>query len=192
MEIKKLISISESLFNAFANAEYYSPQADSQLWAIIEGIRRVDPNLSIWQPGIAYKDEKCVTGCKIKKDETYFLYQVDYSRRNKIKFCAQCTAMILYFLKVEYLHYHKYTHWDTSSNRPINKLTFNSTDAIKTYSMEKIRVDYPRAHEKWTPEEEKRMILLFKSGSDIKSISVNLERHPSSIRSRLKKLGLLK
>jgi hypothetical protein len=55
--------------------------------------------------------------------------------------------------------------------------------------MEKIRMSHPRAYEPWMPEEETKLICLFKAGANIKEISTQLQRQPNAIRSRLQKLN---
>ena len=55
-----------------------------------------------------------------------------------------------------------------------------------------IRKSYPRAYEKWAPEEEARLTELFEAGTQTNHIAAELQRQPSAIRSRLGKLGLVK
>lgn len=62
----------------------------------------------------------------------------------------------------------------------------------KTYSVEKIRQEYPKAYTKWTREEEVTLREGFLRGVSVKELSAILGRQPGAIRSRLQKLGLLK
>lgn len=55
--------------------------------------------------------------------------------------------------------------------------------------MEKIVKAHPHAYQKWTNEEEKLLLKLFKKKFTIQKISGLLERQPGGIRARLIKLG---
>ncbi len=61
----------------------------------------------------------------------------------------------------------------------------------KTYTVEEIRRDYPRAYEKWAPEEDKILTERYKRGITISQLAKMHKRKPGAIRSRLKKLDLL-
>jgi DNA-directed RNA polymerase specialized sigma24 family protein len=61
----------------------------------------------------------------------------------------------------------------------------------KSYSVEEIRHDFPRAYEKWSAEEDKRLRALFGDGKDVKEIAMTLHRQAGAIRSRLAKLNLI-
>lgn len=54
--------------------------------------------------------------------------------------------------------------------------------------MAEIKRRYPRAYERWTPEEDRRLLMLAESTSNSK-IAVELQRQPSAIASRLAKLA---
>ncbi len=51
-----------------------------------------------------------------------------------------------------------------------------------------IRRQHPRAYEPWAPEEEARLLALQQRGESIKTIARELQRQPSAIRSRLRRL----
>jgi hypothetical protein len=70
-------------------------------------------------------------------------------------------------------------------------LEYITSKQIKTYSVDKIRKDYPRAYEKWTPNEDKALAEQFKSGITISQLAKMHQRKIGAIRSRLRKLGLL-
>ena len=57
--------------------------------------------------------------------------------------------------------------------------------------MEIAREKHPRAYEKWSPEEDRQMLNLFKKGFKPGEIAKQLGRQSSAIRSRLKKIGIL-
>jgi DNA-directed RNA polymerase specialized sigma24 family protein len=61
----------------------------------------------------------------------------------------------------------------------------------KSYSVEEIRHDHPRAYEKWSAEEDGRLTALFREGKDVKEIAATLHRQEGAIRSRLTKLNLV-
>ncbi len=61
----------------------------------------------------------------------------------------------------------------------------------KSYSVEEIRHEHPRAYEKWSAEEDARLTELFRSGKNVQEIAAILHRQPGAIRSRLVKLNLV-
>lgn len=60
------------------------------------------------------------------------------------------------------------------------------------YSLETVRQRYPRAYEKWTDDEDARLKVEYDKSLDIQLLSKMLQRQPGAIRSRLRKLGILK
>lgn len=54
--------------------------------------------------------------------------------------------------------------------------------------LEKMRKEYPNAYRPWKPEDDARLGSLFLEGKSVKELTNVFERHPGSIRSRLKKL----
>lgn len=60
----------------------------------------------------------------------------------------------------------------------------------KTYSVNEVRKIYPKAYQKWTPEEETQLKQCFNSKKSISEMSKILGRKEKGIRSRLQKLGL--
>jgi len=59
----------------------------------------------------------------------------------------------------------------------------------KTYSVQKIRTQYRSAYEKWSPEEEERLLADFRADIALKVIAESLGRKYGAVYSRLKKLG---
>jgi hypothetical protein len=55
---------------------------------------------------------------------------------------------------------------------------------------ERIKVDYPRAYEKWYPEEDWWLVEQFNLGREISELAALLKRRPNAIRVRLEKLGV--
>lgn len=55
----------------------------------------------------------------------------------------------------------------------------------------KIKKQYPKAYEKWTFGEEIKLKRLFALKKNVTEIAEKLERQPSAIESRLKKMGLI-
>ena len=66
-----------------------------------------------------------------------------------------------------------------------------SDKKIKSCSMEEIRRIYPREYEKWTIEEDQQLIDEYKQGKFIPQLAIKHQRKTETIRSRLKKLGLV-
>ena len=57
--------------------------------------------------------------------------------------------------------------------------------------LQQVREAHPRAYERWSSIEEQKLISFYKSGLSIAHIASTLERQPSAIRSRLKRIGLI-
>jgi PAS domain-containing protein len=64
-------------------------------------------------------------------------------------------------------------------------------DEGKSYSVEEIRHDHPRAYEKWSAEEDGEPSKLCRSGKSVREIATTLNRQDGAIRSRLAKLNLV-
>lgn len=62
----------------------------------------------------------------------------------------------------------------------------------RSYSLETVRQRYPKAYEKWTEDEDARLKVEYVKGLGIRLLSEMFQRQPSAIRSRLRKLGLVK
>jgi len=62
---------------------------------------------------------------------------------------------------------------------------------LKSYSVVDIQKKYPTAYEKWTKEEEQKLISEYNNGKTIKELSELLGRQLGGIRSRLKKLKII-
>jgi hypothetical protein len=58
-------------------------------------------------------------------------------------------------------------------------------------SLQEIQKKHPRAFARWTPDEENRLVDMFKRGERIRDIAEAMERLPGGIRARLEKLGLI-
>lgn len=56
--------------------------------------------------------------------------------------------------------------------------------------LSKIVQRYPRAYDKWSPDEEQRVAELYKEGKTLREIAAVVERQPNAIRSRLEKMGM--
>jgi len=56
------------------------------------------------------------------------------------------------------------------------------------FSVTEIRKQHPRAYEKWSEDEERRLLALYKSGESIGEIAEAFRRQPGAIRSRLNRL----
>lgn len=64
----------------------------------------------------------------------------------------------------------------------------NTEDAGRTLSLSKLRERYPRAYEKWSPEEEEDLLDLYKKGLRPREIGEQIGRQPSAVRTHLEKL----
>ena len=59
---------------------------------------------------------------------------------------------------------------------------------LKAYSVVDIQKKHSTAYQKWTKEEEQRLLSEYNNGKNVKELSELLGRQPGGIRSRLKKL----
>lgn len=117
---KKLIDFKECLFEAFIDNEMYNPQSKQRIWAIYEGLCRIDSAHTQWSViDSARKSHDCIRGHLIKVGDTYFHYQVFGAWGSDWKLCAGCMAMILYFQEVDKLKPYMFTHWGIENNQPI-------------------------------------------------------------------------
>jgi len=66
-----------------------------------------------------------------------------------------------------------------------------TTADSKSYDVDEIRHDHPRAYEKWSAEEDKQLSGFFRSGKTVKEIAKALDRQEGAIRSRLAKMNLI-
>lgn len=64
----------------------------------------------------------------------------------------------------------------------------NSPTPTPLSHMEQSKQKHPRAYQPWTDAEEAQMLDLMKMGKSVKEIAVILERQPSAIQSRLRKI----
>ncbi len=62
----------------------------------------------------------------------------------------------------------------------------------KAYSADEIRRFYPKAYLPWTEDEDRRLAEAYQQGKKIGDLVDMFQRQPSAIRSRLRKLGLVK
>ncbi|HZL78620.1 MAG TPA: hypothetical protein VFC17_07180 [Candidatus Limnocylindrales bacterium] len=65
------------------------------------------------------------------------------------------------------------------------------TNEGKSYDVEEIRRDHPRAYEKWSDEEDGQLSALCRSGKNLREIATTLHRQEGAIRSRMVKLNLV-
>jgi hypothetical protein len=105
----KKISLEDAHFSLFANPDFVEPQTDRYLWAVHEGMRRLNPFGYVWQDVTAYKKHECIRGHRIKTGDVYFAEgRVGYG--NTVKLCAGCMAMFLYYRDLENLPAQLFTH----------------------------------------------------------------------------------
>jgi hypothetical protein len=52
-----------------------------------------------------------------------------------------------------------------------------------------MKQQHPRAYEKWTQEEDAKLLSLYTRGKSLSQIAIHFERQPSAIRARLTKLS---
>ena len=90
--------------------------------------------------------------------------------------------------KIEEKNKEDKTQYKLKSENPEHKV-----DAPKiTLTLEKIREEYPKAYEKWTELDDKLLELSFQMDQNINELARFLQRKPGAVRSRLKKIGMIK
>jgi hypothetical protein len=70
------------------------------------------------------------------------------------------------------------------------KINIKTISDSKTYSLEEIRVKYPKAYTIWTQEDDEYLTQAFLQNNSTTSIAEELQRQPSAINARLAKLNL--
>jgi hypothetical protein len=118
--VLKPITLSQCLLDAFANSAYYPPQDRRQMWAIREGLGRIDPWENKWRAVSARKQHQCERGCSIENGHAYFQQAFGGGWGSELKLCAGCMAMILYYLEVDKLPRRRFTHWDPQAKEPVS------------------------------------------------------------------------
>jgi DNA-directed RNA polymerase specialized sigma24 family protein len=66
-----------------------------------------------------------------------------------------------------------------------------SEQTQNSYSFEEKRKQHPHAYERWSKDEEEQLRSQYTEGTSIDEIATKLQRKPSAVKSRLKKLNLL-
>lgn len=61
----------------------------------------------------------------------------------------------------------------------------------KAYKVDDVRQTYPKAYERWAPDEDEQLKVKYQEGISVSELATYFQRQPSAIRSRLAKLGLL-
>lgn len=116
---RQYISLQECLFSVFVNSAYNDAQEYRRLWAIHEGLRRIEHAYGEWRNVKARKQHKCMRGCPINEGDIYFHHAIGVGWGDVWKFCAGCMAMILYFKEVDQLPPVHSTHWDVAQEKPV-------------------------------------------------------------------------
>lgn len=80
----------------------------------------------------------------------------------------------------------------TMARRESHAAPVHETPMTKhAYRVEELRNQYPKAYEKWTSAEDEHLKREHQAGASIAALAALLQRQPSAIQSRLRKLGLL-
>ena len=61
----------------------------------------------------------------------------------------------------------------------------------KGYNLDRIKRQFPKAYEQWTPDEDEKLKKQYAVGLSIPELAAFFQRQKSAIRSRLTKLGVL-
>ena len=61
----------------------------------------------------------------------------------------------------------------------------------KAYKVDDVRQTYPKAYERWAPDEDEQLKVKYQEGVSVSELATYFQRQPGAIRSRLAKLGLL-
>jgi ATP-dependent DNA helicase RecQ len=90
--------------------------------------------------------------------------------------------------EIEYdeLHIMRLVYWLETADPP----TGNTVSAYHE-RLDQIKANYSRAYESWTADEDEKLRQLFANNQTIQAIADTLERQPSAIHGRLRKLGIV-
>lgn len=125
---RRYISLEDSLWQSMVylpDDEWPSgrnPQDDSQIWAIREGIRRlqrVPSSEHQWRGIRSRKEHECIRGCKIHEREVYYRETYPLFSDDGPPLCAGCMAMILYYQQVYHLPVVAWSHWDNEEETAV-------------------------------------------------------------------------
>lgn len=72
---------------------------------------------------------------------------------------------------------------------PGENVESNRSAASAPARLDEVRARHPKAYERWTPEDDRRLQDLYEAGWDEADLASEFARQPSAIRSRLRKLG---
>jgi hypothetical protein len=75
--------------------------------------------------------------------------------------------------------------------QPIAKSISGPNKQEASYSVDEIRLNYPKAYKKWTPEEDAQLTREYKEGLSVIKLAEMHQRKDGAIRSRLVRLGLV-
>ena len=67
-------------------------------------------------------------------------------------------------------------------------LCLSETPSEYEERMAAIKRKYPRAYERWTQDEDTRLVAMYGEGTPLDELAARFQRQPSAIRSRLEKL----
>jgi hypothetical protein len=114
-------SLRACLFEGFVDAGVRDPQDPDLIWAMQEGIARLNEYRREWRAIRARKAHTCIRGCAIHPQEIYFLQAWALGRDSDLKFCAACMAMILFYREVDQLPPAGFTHWAVDQAQPVRE-----------------------------------------------------------------------
>lgn len=83
--------------------------------------------------------------------------------------------------------------WNAEDTPDSNQRNGNHNGAYESEDdeayREKVREEYPRAYEKWYPEEDRWVVAQFNEGRNIDELAGSLKRRPNAVKIRLENLG---
>jgi DNA-binding CsgD family transcriptional regulator len=68
-------------------------------------------------------------------------------------------------------------------------LILNQAVQVRDERSDKVMRQYPRAYDKWSPDEERRVAEMYNSGKTMREIAATVLRQPNAIKNRLEKMG---
>lgn len=150
---------------------------DSKMESCFEKLRQLRKQLAEQEgipPYLVFHDSVLIEMCRVLPTSRAELQQIKGIGEQKLeKYAAP-------FLKVLI---------EEKQKQQENSLT--APTVVQTSSLDQIRKFYRNAYRPWTPDEERRLIELFRNGRSIREIAQVLGRQVGGIQSRLQKLGFI-
>lgn len=165
---------------------------DQQLFEKLKELRLTIAN-EIHKPAYIVLSDKSLQSLSMKKPTNLFLFGNCFGigEHKKEQFGERFVELICSHLGVERTP----EPFDTADGLTFTEIVESPIEAKssnqKLSYMEKQKQLYANAYAPWTDEEESTLRFLYRQGKSVKELAAILQRNDGSIRSRLKKMGII-